>query len=63
MDVIAYHPDSDWGPTHREHPMLNRTLVKGEKIDNSGEAHRPIELIEEISIGAGHSLERIYSST
>lgn len=26
MDVIAYHPDSDWGPTDEVHPMLNRTL-------------------------------------
>lgn len=26
MDVIAYHPDSDWGPTDDDHPMLNRTL-------------------------------------
>jgi hypothetical protein len=25
MDVIAYHPDSDWGPTDGVHPMLNRT--------------------------------------
>lgn len=25
MDVIAYHPDSDWGPTDAIHPMLNRT--------------------------------------
>jgi len=25
MDVIAYHPDSDWGPTDEAHPMLNRT--------------------------------------
>lgn len=25
MDVIAYHPDSDWGPTDAAHPMLNRT--------------------------------------
>lgn len=25
MDVIAYHPDSDWGPTDEQHPMLNRT--------------------------------------
>lgn len=25
MDVIAYHPDSDWGPTDGAHPMLNRT--------------------------------------
>jgi hypothetical protein len=29
MDVIAYHPDSDFGPTDEEHPMLNRTMVEG----------------------------------
>lgn len=29
MDVIAYHPDSDCGPTDEDHPMLNRTLVEG----------------------------------
>lgn len=27
MDVIAFHPDSDWGPTDAVHPMLNRTYV------------------------------------
>jgi quercetin dioxygenase-like cupin family protein len=30
MRVIAYHPDSDFGPTHEDHPMINRTLVGGE---------------------------------
>ena len=29
MDVIAFHPDSDWGPTDAAHPMLNRTYVVG----------------------------------
>jgi len=29
MDVIAYHPDSDTGPDHDDHPMVNRTLVQG----------------------------------
>lgn len=29
MRVIAYHPDSDFGPTDEEHPMLNRTIVGG----------------------------------
>lgn len=29
MIVIAYHPDSDFGPTHETHPMINRTIVKG----------------------------------
>jgi len=25
MDVVTYHPDSDWGPTHDVHPVRNRT--------------------------------------
>lgn len=29
MSVIAYHPDSDFGPTHEFHPMINRTIVDG----------------------------------
>lgn len=33
LNVISYHPDSDWGPTHEKHPMINRTWVDGEKID------------------------------
>lgn len=39
MNVVAYHPDSDHGPTHQEHPMVNRTLVDGSKIDNTSAAH------------------------
>jgi hypothetical protein len=27
MDIIAFHPDSDWGPTDAAHPMLNRTYL------------------------------------
>jgi len=27
MDVIAFHPDSDWGPTDQNHPMRNRTYI------------------------------------
>jgi quercetin dioxygenase-like cupin family protein len=27
MDVIAFHPDSDWGPTDTFHPMLSRTYI------------------------------------
>lgn len=30
MTVIAYHPDSDTGPEHDDHPMVNRTIVDGE---------------------------------
>lgn len=29
MTVIAYHPDSDFGPRDDFHPMLNRTIVDG----------------------------------
>lgn len=46
LDVIAYHPDSDWGPTDENHPMLNRTWVDGEKIDNTADAHRASELVD-----------------
>ena len=28
LTIIAYHPDSDFGPTHEEHPMLNRTIIR-----------------------------------
>ncbi len=28
MDVITYHPDSDWGPTDENHPMLNKTIFE-----------------------------------
>lgn len=29
MTVIAYHPDSDFGPMDEDHPMINRTMVHG----------------------------------
>lgn len=45
MDVIAYHPDSDWGPTHNDHPMVNRTWVKGHKIDNLAPQHQAATII------------------
>jgi mannose-6-phosphate isomerase class I len=25
--VVAYHPDSDFGPTHQNHPMINKTIL------------------------------------
>ena len=27
LDVIAWHPDSDFGPTDNNHPMINRTIL------------------------------------
>jgi mannose-6-phosphate isomerase-like protein (cupin superfamily) len=29
MVVVAYHPDSDFGPEDEDHPMINRTIVEG----------------------------------
>lgn len=29
IHLIAFHPDSDHGPSDDEHPMLNRTIVDG----------------------------------
>jgi hypothetical protein len=50
MDVIAYHPDSDWGPTDEEHPMVNRTWVDLDdgtvgKVDNTSGRHAQAEVI------------------
>jgi quercetin dioxygenase-like cupin family protein len=28
LDVIAWHPDSDFGPTDENHPMVNRTIIE-----------------------------------
>lgn len=28
MTVIAFHPDGDWGPTDKNHTMLNRTYTE-----------------------------------
>ena len=33
LAIIAYHPDSDFGPTHEDHPMINRTTIE----EQSGE--------------------------
>ena len=45
MDVIAFHPESDFGPTHETHPMINRTLVGGEKMDNTRGHHLQAEIV------------------
>jgi len=29
MCLTVYHPDTDFGPSHNDHPMLNRTIVDG----------------------------------
>ena len=34
MDIIVFHPDSDFGPEDNEHPMINRTIVDGISAKN-----------------------------
>jgi hypothetical protein len=29
MTLTVFHPDSDCGPTHENHPMIRRTMVGG----------------------------------
>jgi len=29
LRVLAFHPDSDFGPTNEKHPMVNRTVIGG----------------------------------
>jgi quercetin dioxygenase-like cupin family protein len=29
LEILAWHPDSDFGPTDADHPMLNRTIRSG----------------------------------
>lgn len=41
LRVIAWHPDSDFGPTHKNHPMINRTIIDGK---SAATLRRPVEL-------------------
>ena len=46
MDIIAYHPDSDTGPTHEDHPMINRTLVDGVSAAKLDDIRTTLEELE-----------------
>ena len=35
MDVIAFHPDSDYGPEDENHPMINRTIIDGKSASGN----------------------------
>jgi mannose-6-phosphate isomerase-like protein (cupin superfamily) len=39
MRVLAYHPDTDFGPTDEDHPMINRTMVNGVSAAKLTEIH------------------------
>jgi mannose-6-phosphate isomerase-like protein (cupin superfamily) len=39
LRIVIYHPDSDCGPTHTDHTMLNRTFVEGQSAQNLTAIH------------------------
>ena len=39
MDIVAFHPDSDFGPQDENHPMINRTIVEGVSAVNIKSIH------------------------
>lgn len=42
LTVIAFHPDSDFGPHRDDHPMVNRTIVDGTSAAQLTPAERRI---------------------
>lgn len=44
LDVLAWHPDSETGPKHDDHPMLSRTIVDG--VSAKEDQHRAIRTTE-----------------
>lgn len=46
LNVIAYHPDTDFGPQDEDHPMLNRTWVGGQPIDNTTAEHADPDIMK-----------------
>lgn len=41
LDVLAWHPDTDFGPTDENHPMRNRTFLRPDANAAAGHAPRP----------------------
>lgn len=39
LRIVIYHPDSDSGPTHTDHTMLNRTYVEGQSAQSLTNLH------------------------
>ncbi|MBP0607649.1 MULTISPECIES: cupin domain-containing protein [Burkholderia] len=44
MRIVIYHPDSDSGPTHTDHTMLNRTYVDGATAKTMTDIHTRLEV-------------------
>ena len=39
LTVVAYHPESDYGPVDKEHPMINRTMIAGQSAKEIEKIH------------------------
>lgn len=45
LTIVVFHPDSEGGFTHRENPMLRRTLVDGVSAAELPEIQTPVEQV------------------
>lgn len=45
LTIVVFHPDSEGGFTHRDNPMLRRTLVDGISAAELPEIQTPVELL------------------
>ena len=54
MRVLAYHPDSDFGPTDQDHPMINRTMIGGVSAKQQTEFHTSVADFYKTATGSGH---------
>jgi mannose-6-phosphate isomerase-like protein (cupin superfamily) len=43
LRIAIFHPDSDSGPTHTDHTMLNRTFIQGESARFKSKIHTASE--------------------
>jgi len=44
LRIVVFHPDSDFGPTHETHPMVNKTYVEGISVRGENK-YRTVEII------------------
>lgn len=48
LRIVVYHPDSDFGPSHEQHPMINRTYVDGVSLSGDNQ-YRTREIAESLA--------------
>lgn len=45
LRIVVYHPDSDFGPTHETHPMVNKTYVEGVSVRGENQ-YRTVDILQ-----------------